>query len=43
MVSGAGFGTGFSQPVETSLVDLAPTVLAHLGLPYDGMDGRPLQ
>ncbi|WP_426955032.1 alkaline phosphatase family protein [Muricoccus radiodurans] len=27
----------------TSLVDIAPTVLAHLGLPVDGMDGRALQ
>jgi Type I phosphodiesterase / nucleotide pyrophosphatase len=26
----------------TSLVDVAPTILAFLGLPYDGMDGRAL-
>jgi arylsulfatase A-like enzyme len=28
---------------HSSLIDIAPTVLRHLGLPYDGMDGRPLQ
>jgi hypothetical protein len=27
---------------RTSLVDLAPTILAFLGLPTDGLDGRPL-
>ncbi len=43
MVSGARFSAGFSQPVHTSPVDLAPTVVAHLGLSHDGMDGRPLQ
>jgi hypothetical protein len=26
----------------TSLVDVAPTILAFLGLPHDGMDGRAL-
>ncbi|WP_376089339.1 alkaline phosphatase family protein [Roseomonas sp. CCTCC AB2023176] len=39
-------GGGFAAGVVTapsSLVDIAPTVLAHLGLPADGMDGRPLQ
>lgn len=40
-VSGEGFGPSrFQQPV--SLIDIAPTVLQHLGLPCDAMDGRPL-
>jgi arylsulfatase A-like enzyme len=25
------------------IVDIAPTILTHLGLPAAGMDGRPLQ
>ncbi len=40
-LSGFGFSAGaIADP--TSLVDIAPTVLAHLGLPIDGMDGRSL-
>ena len=27
---------------RTSVLDIAPTILSHLGLPCDGMDGRPL-
>ncbi len=27
---------------RSSLVDIAPTVLRHLGLAADGLDGRPL-
>ena len=39
-------GGGFPSTrvtTATSLVDIAPTVLAHLGLDAGGMDGRPLQ
>ena len=40
-VSGGGFGPSrLQQPV--SLIDIAPTVLQHLGLPCDSVDGRPL-
>lgn len=40
-------GPGFAERTQclepTSLVDLAPSILAHLGRPTGGMDGRPLQ
>lgn len=39
---GAGFPAG-SDSRPTSLVDIAPTVLAHLGLAAADMDGRALQ
>lgn len=39
---GRGFPAG-KVTAPTSLVDIAPTVLAHLGLPPDGMDGWALQ
>lgn len=41
IVQGGRFAPGTcSHPV--SLIDYAPTVLSHLGLPLDGMDGHPL-
>ena len=40
-VSGGGFVPG-ARRSRSSLVDIAPTVLRHLGLAADGMDGRPL-
>lgn len=40
-MSGGGFQAG-DRPDSASLIDIAPTVLRHLGLPHDGMDGRPL-
>jgi arylsulfatase A-like enzyme len=43
MVAGPGFRPGEVCLHATSAVDLAPTVLAHLGLPAGGMDGRRLQ
>jgi len=43
MIRGAGFAAGALRQTPTSLIDIAPTVLAHLGLPADQMDGRPLQ
>jgi len=42
LISGTGFAAGAVHR-RSSLVDIAPTVLAHLGLPATGMDGRPLQ
>ena len=40
-VSGGGFQLGTHHD-RTSLIDIAPTVLRHLGLPADGMDGHAL-
>jgi arylsulfatase A-like enzyme len=39
-------GTGFRSEVHagpTAIVDIAPTILHHLGQPVAGIDGRPLQ
>ncbi len=41
-VLGGGFGSGVRSDEETSAIDLAPTILRHLGLPWDGVDGKPL-
>jgi arylsulfatase A-like enzyme len=40
-VRGGGFDPG-SYRDRSSLIDIAPTVLRHLGLATDGLDGRPL-
>jgi hypothetical protein len=42
LVDGDGFDVGHDT-AATSLVDIAPTALAHLGLATDAMDGRALQ
>ena len=42
MVRGGGFGRATRVDAPSSPVDIAPTVLRHLGLPHDGMDGAPL-
>jgi hypothetical protein len=40
-VSGGGFAAGaYDRP--SSLIDIAPTVLRHLGMPATGMDGQAL-
>jgi arylsulfatase A-like enzyme len=41
VVEGGGFARGVRQ-APTSLVDIAPTVLRHLHLDHDDMDGRAL-
>jgi arylsulfatase A-like enzyme len=41
-VSGGGFAPG-SYRCRSSLIDIAPTVLRHLGLAAEGLDGRPLR
>ena len=41
-VSGGGFAAGVHR-ARTSLVDIAPTVLRHLGLAHGDLDGRPLR
>jgi arylsulfatase A-like enzyme len=41
-VWGGNFPAGTEIDAPVCHVDLAPTILEHLGLPADGMDGRPL-
>jgi arylsulfatase A-like enzyme len=43
MIEGGGFVRGAARTESTSMIDLAPTILGHLGLPTDGCEGRPLQ
>lgn len=42
IADGPAFAGG-SCETATDITDIAPTILAHLGLPTDAMDGRPLQ
>ena len=43
MIAGDGFRSGRSREVPTSAIDLAPTVLRHLGIAHEALDGRALQ
>jgi len=43
IIDGPGFAAGAVSAAPTSPIDIAPTILAHLRLPADGMDGRALQ
>jgi arylsulfatase A-like enzyme len=43
MISGAGFAPGYQREQSAAVVDLAPTILTHLGLEAEGMDGTALQ
>jgi arylsulfatase A-like enzyme len=43
MISGSGFTPGSTRSSSARVVDIAPTILAHLGLAADGMDGAALQ
>jgi arylsulfatase A-like enzyme len=43
MIEGAGFAQATSTPEATSPIDIAPSILAHLGEPAADMDGRALQ
>ena len=43
MIAGAGFSDNDIRLDPASVIDIAPTILTHLGLPFSGMDGRPLQ
>jgi arylsulfatase A-like enzyme len=43
IASGKGFIPGAMRREAASVIDVAPTVLAHLDLPCDGLDGRALQ
>ena len=42
MVRGRAHPAGTVSREPTSIVDLAPTILAHLGVPHEGLDGRDL-
>jgi arylsulfatase A-like enzyme len=43
LISGHGFAADTCRREQACVVDIAPTILAHLGLPWSGVDGRPLQ
>jgi arylsulfatase A-like enzyme len=43
MIDGPGFERGTARATPTSVVDIAPTLLTHLGLTAEGMDGTALQ
>jgi predicted AlkP superfamily pyrophosphatase or phosphodiesterase len=43
MIDGEGFTAGATSDVLSSPLDLAPTILAHLRHPAEGMDGAALQ
>jgi hypothetical protein len=43
LLQGSGFVGGAVRTAPSAVIDAAPTILRHLGLPYDGMDGAPLQ
>lgn len=43
MIDGAGFEAGATRLEPTSAVDIAPTVLRHLGIAHEPLDGRALQ
>lgn len=43
VIRGPGFPPGTTSGRRAAVVDLAPTVLRHLGLAAEGMDGGPLQ
>ncbi len=42
IAQGGGFVAGAASDHPVSLIDYAPTILRHLGLPADGMDGAPI-
>lgn len=43
MIDGPGFTAGTTADTPTSPIDIAPTTLAHLQVPGEGMEGRALQ
>jgi arylsulfatase A-like enzyme len=43
MIEGAGFEPATKRTVPSSVIDLAPTILGHLGISADGCAGQPLQ
>ncbi len=43
LLQGSGFIAGAKRDAPSSVIDIAPTILTHLGVPFAGIDGRPLQ
>lgn len=43
MIAGQGFTAGAVREEPACVVDVAPTILAHLGLPWEEVDGTALQ
>ena len=43
MIRGRDFTPGTQRRETTSVVDLAPTILTHLGIAFADLDGRELQ
>ena len=43
LASGSGLAPGATRQETARVIDIAPTVLAHLGLVGSGMDGHALQ
>jgi len=43
LMEGEGFAAGRSRLEQTAIIDIAPTVLRHLRLPVEGLDGHALQ
>jgi hypothetical protein len=43
MIEGPGFAAGGQRTDDVRIVDLAPTILRHLGLPAEAMDGSARQ
>lgn len=43
MAAGPGFARGITRTEPASVLDIAPTILAHLGIAAAGLDGRQLQ
>ena len=42
VVGGGGFASGITTSVPSSVIDIAPTILRHLGRPHHDLDGHPL-
>lgn len=43
LIDGPGFIGGAARDAAVHVVDLAPSIMRHLGIPAPGMDGQPLQ
>ncbi|HEY7576971.1 MAG TPA: alkaline phosphatase family protein [Acetobacteraceae bacterium] len=43
LIDGSGFTPGGTRAGPVHVVDLAPTIMRHLGIAAPGMDGQPLQ
>jgi arylsulfatase A-like enzyme len=43
LIDGPGFTPGAARGAQVHVVDLAPTIMRHLGVAATGLDGRPLQ